>query len=266
MAEEMILESVPWESDEAEDSESDEAIEAIAEAEDTAEEIGERRLAQRPRRRWYRPGRGVQGIRMRGPDGMVRQIPFPRKLATAAETNRGLARQEVGRRALEGRLDRHETRLRAQQKNDSSVSGVVTLLIGGGLTAWSLIKASQQAGGGSLFGNWVSQDTAKMATLASVSQITTTGARWLINGRYHGSGVGMAADAFATVQVAGFAIAWLYQPAPPPSFRSVADAAGLAAEVAAPGAKDGDLVYQIDTQKMYTLRKDILGKTVAIAL
>jgi len=259
MAEEMILETVPWESDEAEDWESDEAIEAIeaiAEAEDTAEDIGERRPARwrRRRRSRYRPGRGVQGLKLRGPEGTVRNIPFPRKLATAAETNRGLARQELGRRALEGRLDQIETRFRAQQKNDSSAAGVVTLLIAGGLTAYSFMKASQKTGGESFSGKWVSEDTAKMATVASATHIATTGAKWLTYGRYHWSGVGMAADAFATAQVAGFAIASLFQPAPPPSFRSVANAAALTDE--AKGAKDGDFFYQIDIQRMFVINTD----------
>src|SRR5262245_55500369 len=102
MAEEMMLESVaPWESDgEAEDWESDEAI---AEAEDSAEDIGERARRRRyyagRRRSHYRPGRGVRGIAVRGQDGRTRHVPFPAKLATADETNRGLATQEVGRRA-----------------------------------------------------------------------------------------------------------------------------------------------------------------------
>jgi hypothetical protein len=103
MAEEMI-EDVAWESDEAEDWESDEAL---AEAEESTEDIGERARRRRRRRRYYRPGRGVQGITVRGQDGRVRNMPFPTKLATAAETNRGLANQEIARRALEERFTLH---------------------------------------------------------------------------------------------------------------------------------------------------------------
>jgi hypothetical protein len=115
---------------------------------------------------------------VRDADGRPRNVAFPTKLATANETNRGLANQEVARRALEQRLDRLEARGAAQLKNGSSVSGIVTLLIGGGLTAFSIFKASQAAGSsGSVFSKWAEQDTAKMATLSSVSQITATGAK-----------------------------------------------------------------------------------------
>jgi len=267
MSEEMLLESVALESDESEDSESDEAF---FESEDSEEDFGEARRSRRrrplplPSRNRFLASRGVRGVKFRGPDGRVRNLPFPSKLATSAETNRGLASQEVGRRALEQRLERIETGFRAQQKKDSAASGAVFLAIGGGLTAWSLFKASQQAGGGSIFSSWPSQDSAQMATLASVTQIATTGAKLLINGRYHGSGVGIAADAFAAVQVTGFAFASLYQPAPPRAFKSVANAAGLAAAVVAAGATDGDLVYQLDTSKMFLLRKDIAGALVPV--
>lgn len=267
MSEEMLLESVPWESDESEDSESDEAF---FESEDSAEDYGEARRPRRPRRPTPRnrfvASRGVRGVRIRGADGRVRNLPFPAKLATSAETNRGLASQEVGRRDLEQRLDRIETGIRVQQKKDSATSGVVYLGIGGGLTAWSLIQAGQQAGGRSFLGSWASQNTAQMATLASVTQIATSGAKLLINGRYHGSGVGIVADAVAAVQAAGFAIASLYKPAPLQVFASVADAAALKAAVAAPGAKEGDLLYQVAATTMFQLRKDIAGVLVPIPL
>jgi hypothetical protein len=206
MAEEMMLENVPWESDEAEDWEFDETL---AEADESAEDIGERARRHWRRRSQYRPGRGVRGITLRGPDGQVRNVPFPTKLATAAETNRGLANQEAARRALEDRMDRQEARFRLEQKNDSSVSGIVTLLIGGGLTAWAVVEASRQAG--SRFGNWASQEGAKMAALISASQIATSGAKLTINGRYHRSGFGIAADAFAGAQLAAFAFGSLYK-------------------------------------------------------
>ena len=144
---------------------------------------------------------------MRDAGGRAHKVAFPARLATTAETNRGLAGQEAARRALEERLNRLEGRNRAQQKNTSSISGIVTLLLGGGLTAFSLFKANQDKGSGTLFSKWSDENTATMATLTSVGQLATTGATMLVNGRYHRSGIGMAADAFAALQIAGFAVA-----------------------------------------------------------
>ena len=206
MAEEMILESLPWESDESEDSESDEAL---IEAADSVEDIGERarrrRAMRRGRSNYLVRGRGVRGLNMRGQKTM-----FPTPLATTAETNRGLATQEVGRRALEERLDRLETRSRVQQKNNSSVSGVVSLAIGIPLAAWGLFKPTKT--GGTRLGNWSAEETTRMATLTSAGQLATTGAKLLINGRYHRSGVGIAADAFAAVQLATYAFGSMHKP------------------------------------------------------
>lgn len=214
MADEMMLENVPWESDEAEDSESDEGI---LEAEDSAEDIGERarrrRFGGQAGRRGgpFRPIHGARGIRIRRPDGRVGNVPFPKALATAAETNRGLASQEVARRALDERLDRLETRVRAQQRNDTSAAGVVSLLLGGGLSAWGAFEASKQSTGSTL-GNWASQNSTRMAAVTSLSQIATSGAKAAMNGRYHHSGLAIAADAFAAAQLAAFAFGSLYQP------------------------------------------------------
>jgi hypothetical protein len=201
MAEEMMLENVPWESDEAEDWESDEAI---AEADESAEDIGER--ARRRRRSYYQPSRGVRGIALRAPDGSVRNVPFPTKLATAQETNRGLAKQEIARRALEKRLDR----LAMQPKNESSVSGLVTLTIGGGLTVWGAMKASEKQA--FTFANWANNENTQMAAVISASQLATTGAKLAINGRYHRSSFGIAADAFAALQLAAFVFSRIYTP------------------------------------------------------
>ena len=208
MTEAMLLESLPWESDETEDWESDEAI---AESDDGTEDIGER--ARRSRRRrtvYYRPGRGVRGLMVRGQDGRSRNLPFPAKLATAEETNRGLANQEIGRRALDQRLERLETKFQVQQKNDGSAAGLVTLLIGGGLTAFGAFKASEKSG--ALFGNWANENSTKIAAVTAVSQIATSGAKLAINGRYHRSGLGIAADAFAAAQLAAFAFGSLHKP------------------------------------------------------
>lgn len=211
MAEEMTLENVPWESDESWNGESDEAI---AEAEDSAEDIGEG--WRRRRRSRYAPGRGVRGMVLRSQDGSPRRVAFPAKLATAEETNRGLARQEIGRRELEERLNRLEARFRLQLKKDSSASGLVTLAIGGSLTIFGAVEARRQAPAGNRLGTWALLDSTKIAAATSAAQIATTGAKLAINGRYHRSGLGIAADAFATVQLAAFMFGFLNPPQPPP--------------------------------------------------
>jgi hypothetical protein len=244
MPEEMI-EDVTWESDGAEDWESDDAV---AEAEDSAEDIGER-VRHRRRRRYYRPGRGVQGIAMRSQDGTIRNVQFPTKLATATETNRGLANQELARRALDERLDRLETRFRVQQKNDSSASGLVSLLLGGGLVAYGAIQASSNKQGGSFLGKWAAENSTQIGSVVSVSQIATSGAKFVINGRYHRSGIGIAADIFAAAQIATFAFGSL---STPKGFRVVDDKpAAVAAMAAADGGtlfltKDENKVYQVE--------------------
>jgi len=213
MAEEMIVES-----DEAEDWESDEAI-AEAEAEDTAEDIGERARRWRGQRgrpvpvSSFRRMPGVRGIALRRADGTVQNLRFPSRVATAAATNSGLAKQEIARRALGERLDLLEQRLWGQQKKDTSAAGVVTLLVGGGLTAWGVFQASKKTTG-SMWGNWANETSSTMAAVTSVSQIATSGAKLAINGRYHRSGFGIAADVFAAAQLAAFAFGSLYLPKP----------------------------------------------------
>ncbi len=213
MAEEMIVDS--WESDEGYDDAYDgESDEAFAEAEDDVEDYGEAtRRRRRSRKSHYRPVRqGVRGITVRGQDGRARQVQFPAKLATAAETNRGLATQEMGRRALEERLDRLETKARAQSKNSSSIQGVVSLAIGVPLAAWGLFKPKQS--GGSRFSNWANEETTRMASLSSASQLATTGARMLVGGGgYPRSRVGAAADLFAAAQLAAFTFGQMSTPA-----------------------------------------------------
>lgn len=264
MSDEMLLESALLDSDESEDSESDEAF---VESEDSDEDLGEARSSRGSRRlrrvnRYLPVRRGVSGVRFRAPDGRMRNLPFPTKLATAAETNRGLASQEVGRRALAERLDKLESGIRAQQKKDGAISGTVYLGIGGGLTAWSLFKASQRPPGTPFSAAWVAETSATMATLASASQVATSGAKWLINGQYHRSGVGIAADLFSLAQIAGFAFASLYTPAPrvAPKHRVANQAARIAG---VPGALPGDLIVQEDTGEMFELRPVAVGGGLA---
>jgi hypothetical protein len=245
MAEEMIVEALPFESDEAIDAESDEAL---TEATEYMDDAGERI----PRRRRFPPVRGVRGMTVQDRDGR-RNYRFPARLAPTTEVNRGLAQRDQ-------QLTRLELRQNAAQRNDSAIGGVVTLLIGGGLTAYSLIKASQRPGSDSLFSKWAAEGSAKVATLASASQIATTSAKLLITGRYHRSGVGMAADAYAATQAAGFAIASLYRPAPPQRFRAVQTDQDIDAAASHAGAREGDLVFQAVTRRMYVLQSDVTGR------
>jgi hypothetical protein len=212
--EEMMAENMAWESDESEDGEG---IEAIAEAEDAAEDIGDdigERVRRRRRKNRYRPARGVRGMTVRDQNGGRRNVAFPAKLATTDETNRGLARQELGRRELETRLERIEAKSRGQQKRDSSATGLVTLLVGGGLATLGFVESTKKAAGNSRLADWASSDSTKMASLASVTQIATSGAKFAMNGRYHRSGFGTAADLYSAAQLAAFAIGKWYQPRP----------------------------------------------------
>lgn len=244
MPEEMIVE---WGAEADEADEAWESDEAFDEADDSVEDLGERTEQQRRRRRYgrgrYRPSRGVRGMTMRDADGRARNVAFPARLATTAETNRGLAGQEAARRALEERLNRLEARNRQQAKNTSSISGIVTLLLGGGLTAFSLFKANQDKGSSTLFNKWTDETTAQMATLTSFGQLATTGATMLVNGRYHHSGLGMAADAFAALQIAGFAVASIPQSTSLSKHTVVNGKDEILKAAASPGAADGDLLY-----------------------
>jgi hypothetical protein len=245
MSDEMILEDYPYESDEAEDWESDEFF---AESDESAEDIGERARRNRNRRR--RRVRGVSGVRLRGPDG-VRNVPFPAKLATATETNRGLA-------SLGGRLDRIENGVRSQHRNDSSITGIVTLILGGGLSVWGAVEASRQSGFS--FGNWAKQPQSQMAALASVSQIATSGAKLAIHRRYPRAGLGIAADIFSVAQLAAFAFGSLHKPS---SFRIFKKKADIVLPVLDP---PGTLFLTQDQGETFLLQVDSATGTQALQL
>jgi hypothetical protein len=211
MAEEMI--EAAWESDEAEeDWESDEAL---IEAEDGAEDIGERARRRRHRfgrrRSHYRPvKRGVRGMVMRG-----QKMPFPKPLATAEETNKGLASQEVARQEVERRVDQLEQKLQRQRKNDTSATGLVALVISGGLSAWGAYQASRPGKSGtSMFGKWAAEEATQMAAATSASQIAMTGARVALHGGYPRNGFGIAADVFSVAQLAAFTFGRLHTSPP----------------------------------------------------
>jgi hypothetical protein len=199
-----IIDSVPWESEEAEYPEADEAV---IEAEESEEAY------RRPRRqkRAFQPARGVQGITLRGRDG-THNVQFPTKLATVAETNRGLASQELARRAIDERLDKLEARFKGQLKKDVATTGVVALAIGGGLSAIGAFQASNQPTGSSALANWAAEDTTKMAAVVSVTQLATSGAKLAFNGRYVRSGFGIASDIFSVLQIGLFTYGTLHTP------------------------------------------------------
>jgi hypothetical protein len=208
-----MIEDYDWESDESEDWESDEAF---AESEDSAEDIGEAR--RRRRGRYYQPGRmsrpgirGVQGLRVRGQDGRVTNMAFPARVATAAETNRGLANQDLARRALAERLNRLEVRARALQRKDSSVSGLVTLALGGGLATFGAIQAVKKTGNTGLQ-RWAAEPSTRTASVVSAAQLITTGAKLVTGVGYARSPIAITADLYSAAQLAVFAFGSLNIP------------------------------------------------------
>lgn len=210
-----MIEDYDWESDESEDWESDEAF---AESEDSAEDIGEAR--RRRRQRGLRPVRGRQGLTVRRPGGGVQRVPFPAPLATAAETNRGLAK-------LAERLNRLETRSRVQQNKDGAVTGMVTLAIGGGLAGFGAIQSRKSTVSGTAIQKWVAEPSTRTAALVSATQLATSGAKVVIKGRYDKSAIGVTADVFAAALLAAFAFGSLKETR---KFKIVANrAAALAA-------------------------------------
>jgi hypothetical protein len=194
MAEQMILED--WESEEAQDWES--ADEAIAGFDESAEDYGE--AARRPRKSRFAPVRGgVSGITLSGPGGAKRNFSFPSPVATTAQTNRVVANQ----RRLDDQLDQIGRALRVQRKSDVSTAGAVTLLLGGGLTIWGLMKASQ---GGFSFTSWAKEGSTEIAAGFSAMQLATSGVKLaMTGGHYTRSVLGTAGDLFAAAQLAAFA-------------------------------------------------------------
>ena len=247
MAEEMI-ESVPWESEEAEFGESEESIEA----EESAEDYRSRRRQRRP----FQPQRGVQGMTLRSQDGRARTLQFPAKLATVSETNRGLAAQELGRRALDERVEKLEQKFRSQLKKDVATTGVVTLAIGGGLSAVGAFQVANQnatssSTNESTLKKWSNKDVTKMATVASLTQLATSGAKLAFNGRYVRSGFGIAADVFSVLQLGLFTYGAL-QPKVVPAAAPQLAAAGFDPTKAATYPV-GTQVFDNTSGKMYVV-------------
>lgn len=198
-----ITDSYPWESGEA-DWDSDESF--ADEIGEDIEDIGEARRKRRQRHSPYRRMQGVQGVRLQGQDGRPQTLKFPSNVARVDETNQALARQEMGRRELEEKLTRLERQFGRQLKKDSSITGFVTLVTGGALTAYGAIKAQpdQPDTNDTKLKSWTKNEATRMASLISATQLATSGAKLVINGRYDRSGLGIAADIFAVGQLATF--------------------------------------------------------------
>jgi len=197
-----VMDNIAWESDEAYDTESDEAF---SDGEDLGEDFGEAaRRRGRERRNGYKPGRGVGGLSLRNSAGdVVQKLQLPGKIPTLAETNAGFKRQELARRALDNQLERLESRIKTQKKHGSTVVGSVTLLLGIPLTGIGLYQASKQPGGVSL-ANWASAGSTTIAAVTSATQLATTLSKAVVDRHYNQSAVGLAADVFAGVQLAAY--------------------------------------------------------------
>ena len=189
-----VTDATQWESGEA-DWDSDDSYEDDF-GEDT-EDIGEARRRSRNRQPRYRRLQGVRGVRLHGRDGSPQTLRFPQNVARVDETNNAL-------RALDAKLTQLETRYGRQLKNDSSVTGVVTLTVGGGLTAFSAFQAAEDQSGGSKLAVWKNSEATKMASVISVTQLATTGAKLLVNRRSSWTPLGVAADIFAAGQLATY--------------------------------------------------------------
>jgi hypothetical protein len=238
-----------WESDEAEDWESDESI---AESDESSEE------GRRGRRRRPAYARGVGGIRTSsGP------VAFPQRLVTVAENNRGLATQELARRDVERQVDQLERRFQQQRRSDASVSGLVTLAIGGGLTFWGIVLARQ----GISFNSWANQEPVKVAATVSGFQLANTFAKSAVGGgRYASSSpLAVAADVFAVAQLAAFTFGILNIPTTTPSARQpnkVMTQADLLADMTStsPVTQPHDIVVTSDTHRTAEVIADSQNK------
>jgi len=246
MPEELMLESFPsWESEEA-----DPWGESIAEAEDSAEDIGERWPWQRKRQ-----SRGVQGIRaigVRSSDGAQRKVvPLPVNIATVPGVNRALANQEIAGRDLERKVNYLQRKFQAAGRNASNVSGAVTLIIGGGLTILALVEVSRQQGG---FGDWAKHDLTKVGAVVAAGQVATTGVK-LAYAPYPGGAFGIAADIFSAVQLAAFGYGQLNLTPTPPPIKTV-DTLSALQNGKLSAYNIGDSVVTTDDGKEYTIFTD----------
>ncbi len=209
-----VLTDSTWERDEAIDTESDEAFDGEDAGEDFGEDFGEatrRRSRGRGGRSAYRPARGVKGLSLRNQDGQVRNVAFPKKLATVEETNKGLATQDAARRALGDRLERLEGRFKNVSKRDAAIIGTITLGIGLPLTLVGGFQAFNSPQNGSAFRTWADLRKTDAVAVTSATQLLTTTAKYALDSRYHHSRIGVAADIFAILQLGAYAIGHIPQ-------------------------------------------------------
>jgi hypothetical protein len=248
MPEELMLESFPsWESEEA-----DPWGESIAEAEDSAEDLGERWPWERKQQR--RRGRGVRGIVVRNSDG-TRKLPV--SIAAAPDTNRALANHEIVSRDLERKVNYLQRKFQAAGRNASTVSGAVTLIIGGGLTLLALWEVSRQQGGFGL-ADWANHGATKAAAVIAGSQVAQTGIK-LAFAPYPGGMVGITADIFSGLQLAAFGFGQL-NPTPTPTTPKIVETLG---DLKPKNGEDpllpysaGDIVVTKDTGREYRIFLD----------
>jgi hypothetical protein len=194
---------------------------------------------------------------LRSQDGRARTLQFPASLATVSETNRGLATQELGRRELDERLERLEQKFKSQQKKDVATSALVTLAIGGGLSTVGAFQVANELANqsgttssstNSALSDWAKKSVTKMATVASLTQLATSGAKLAFNGRYIKSGFGITADVFSVLQLGLFTFGSLQQ-TPKAAVVELSLAAIDPTKLATYSV--GTKVFDITSQKMY---------------
>jgi hypothetical protein len=173
-------------------------------------------------------------------------LRFPQRVATAAQTNRGMG-------ALLQRLDRLEARSQIQTKNENSTTGLVYLIIAGGLTGYGVYKVSGNNSTSKLV-DWSNEKSTEMAALASATQLATTGVRLATTGRYSFSVGGTGADAVAVTQLALFAFARLRTTERKPYVKNTLDKDALN------DFSDGNLVYDDTAKKLMVVVETTNGK------
>lgn len=193
-----VLMDSSWESDEAFDTEADEAFDGEDAGEDAGEDFGE---ASRRRGRRARPRtNGVRGVRVQNAQG-VHKLSFPQKLATANDTNKGFA-------SLSDRLAKAEARFGKQARRDAAVIGSVTLVLGVPLTIFGVMDASaNKAAGESTFHAWGRQNKSAIAAVTSATMLVTSAANYALSKSYAHSAMGTAANIFSAIQLTAYGLA-----------------------------------------------------------
>jgi hypothetical protein len=261
-----VLMDSTWESDEAFDTESDEAFDGEDAGEDAGEDFGEASRGRRGRggRSAYRPGRGVKGLSVPTSNG-AKKLAFPKPLATLEETNKGFANVDKARQLVAERLEKLEGKFKSTVKRDSAIIGTVTLGIGVPLTLWGAVQAHGITNplDGSRFREWAHLKKTDAVAVTSATQVITTSAKYLLDRRYHHSRMGIAADVFAAVQLAAYAVGHLPQAtmSPAGSTASLPPASGTppSPPVAPPAALPAPYLYNNLTAAEAAVASNTLG-------